>query len=106
MEKPKCCKKNESTEELKGTVEFLKVVAEENRLKILCLLRSGERCVCDIWQFIDIPQNLVSHHLKVLRDFGLVDDRKEGLRVYYSINKKEMSKFNLLLSHFLKSYEK
>jgi len=106
MEKPKCCKKNKSTEELKGTVEFLKVVAEENRLKILCLLRSGERCVCDIWQFIDLPQNLVSHHLKVLKDFGLVGDRKEGLRVYYSINKKEMSKFNLLLGHFLKSYEK
>ncbi|MEX0918469.1 MAG: metalloregulator ArsR/SmtB family transcription factor [Candidatus Paceibacterota bacterium] len=87
-------------------VKFLKVVAEENRMKILCLLRSGEKCVCDIWQFLDLPQNLTSHHLKVLKDFGLVEDRKEGLKVYYSVNKKEVNKYNLLLNKFLQSYEK
>ncbi len=102
--KPKCCQNKGTTAELERAVEFLKVVAEENRLKILCMLRSGEKCVCDIWQFLDLPQNLTSHHLKVLKDFGLVDDRKEGLRVYYSINKKEVTKFNLLLNKFLQSY--
>ncbi|MBP6890915.1 helix-turn-helix transcriptional regulator [Candidatus Parcubacteria bacterium] len=75
-------------------------------MKILCMLRSGEKCVCDIWQFLDIPQNLTSHHLKVLKDFKLVEDRKEGLRVYYSINKKEVNKYNSLLNKFLQSYEK
>ena len=104
--KPKCCQNKESTAELKKTVEFLKIVAEENRLKILCMLRVGEKCVCDIWQFLDLPQNLASHHLKVLKDFGLVEDRKEGLRVYYSINKKEINKYNSLLNKFLQSYEK
>ena len=104
--KPKCCQNKESTAELSKTVEFLKVVAEENRLKILCMLRAGEKCVCDIWQFLDLPQNLASHHLKVLKDFGLVEDRKEGLRVYYSINKKEINKYNSLLNKFLQSYEK
>jgi len=104
--KQKFCQNKESTAELKRTVEFLKVVAEENRLKILCMLRAGEKCVCDIWQFLDLPQNLASHHLKVLKDFGLVEDRKEGLRVYYSINKKEINKYNLLLNKFLQSYEK
>ncbi len=103
--KPKCCRNKESTAELGKAVEFLKVVAEENRMKILCMLRSGEKCVCDIWQFLDIPQNLTSHHLKVLKDFGLVDDRKDGLRVYYSINKKEVNKYNSLLNKFLQSYE-
>lgn len=103
--KPKCCRNKESTAELGQAVEFLKVVAEENRMKILCILRSGEKCVCDIWQFLDIPQNLTSHHLKVLKDFGLVDDRKDGLRVYYSINKKEVNKYNSLLNKFLQSYE-
>jgi len=104
--KLKCCQNKESTAELSKTVEFLKVVAEENRLKILCMLRVGEKCVCDIWQFLDLPQNLASHHLKVLKDFGLVEDRKEGLRVYYSINKKEINKYNSLLNKFLQSYEK
>ncbi len=103
--KPKCCRNKESTAELGKAVEFLKVVAEENRMKILCMLRSGEKCVCDIWQFLDIPQNLTSHHLKVLKDFGLVEDHKDGLRVYYSINKKEVNKYNLLLNKFLQSYE-
>lgn len=102
--KPKCCQNKESTAELRGVAEFLKVVAEENRLKILCILRSGELCVCDIWQFLDLPQNLTSHHLKVLKDFGLVEDRKEGLKVYYSINKKMVTKYNLLLNKFLQSY--
>jgi ArsR family transcriptional regulator len=103
--KPKYCHNKGSAVELRKTVEFLKVVAEENRLKILCMLRAGEKCVCNIWQFLDLPQNLTSHHLKVLKDFGLIEDRKEGLRVYYSINKKEMSKFNSLLNKFLQSYE-
>ncbi len=102
---PKCCKNKESTAGLAKAAELLKVVAEENRLKILCILRTGEKCVCDIWQFLDLPQNLTSHHLKVLKDFNLVEDRKEGLRVYYSINKKEMSKLNSLLNKFLQSYE-
>ena len=104
--KPKCCQNKKSTVELGKIVEFLKVVAEENRMKILCMLRSGEKCVCDIWQFLNIPQNLTSHHLKVLKDFRLVEDYKDGLRVYYSINKKEINKYNSLLNKFLQSYEK
>ncbi len=87
------------------TVDFLKVLAEENRLKIMCTLRSGEKCVCDIWRFLDLPQNLASHHLKILKDFKLIDSRKDGLKVYYSINSNEMSKYNSFLNHFLKSYE-
>jgi len=104
--KPKCCQSKELTAELGKVVEFLKVVSEKNRIKILCMLRSEEKCVCDIWQFLGIPQNLISHHLKVLKDFDLVKDRKEGLRVYYSINKKKVNTYNSLLNKFLQSYEK
>lgn len=106
MTKPKCCDNKKSTRDLNQTVDFLKIIAEENRLKILCLLRDGERCVCDIWPNLDLAQNLVSHHLKVLRDFKLIDSRKEGLKVFYSINKKEISKYTNLLNHYLKSYGK
>jgi ArsR family transcriptional regulator len=101
--KPKCCVDKKILGETTQVADFLKVIAEENRLKILCLLRNGEQCVCDIWQFLGLPQNLASHHLRVLKDFGLVGDRKEGLRVYYSMNKKEIARFNSLLNKFLQS---
>jgi ArsR family transcriptional regulator len=83
------------------TAEFLKIIAEKNRLKILYLLQSGEKCVCEIWQYLDLPQNLVSHHLKALKNFNFIKSRKQGLNVYYSINKKELSKLNSSLNKFL-----
>jgi len=98
---PTCFKDKKSTAEVSKTVEFLKALSEENRLKILCILREGEQCVCDIWQYLDLPQNLVSHHLKVLKDFGLISSRKEGLKVFYKLNK-EATKENLkLLNRYL-----
>ena len=100
------CKSKKTNQELKKTVDFLKVISEENRLLLLCLLKKGEMCVCEIWQYLDLPQNLTSYHLKALKDFGLIKDRKEGLKVYYSINKKELTKFNSLLNKFLQSYGK
>jgi ArsR family transcriptional regulator len=100
-----CCLNKKTIKEVDQTVGILTVLAEENRLKILCALRGGERCVCDIWQDCGIPQNLASHHLKVLKDSGLIDSRKEGLNVFYSINKKAVNKFKSLLNNFLQ-YDK
>ena len=68
-----------------GLPAFLKLVAEPNRLRILALLMGGELCVCDIEAAVGLPQNLVSHHLSVLRHEGLVQDRREGKWVYYSV---------------------
>jgi len=102
----KCCTNKKVAGNLKKTVNFLNIIAEKNRLKILCLLQSGDKCVCNIWQYLGLSQNLTSHHLKVLKDFGLITSRKEGLWVYYSINKKNIKKFNLSLSKFLQSYGK
>jgi len=104
--KPKCCKNNKSADELLKTAEFLKIIAEENRLKILCILRDGKKCVCDIWQYLELPQNLTSHHLKILKDFDLISSKKDGLKVFYSLNKNIISKYSKLLNIFLKSYEK
>jgi ArsR family transcriptional regulator len=81
--------------------DFLRVIAEDNRLKILCLLKKGEKCVCEIWQFLNLPQNLTSHHLKVLKDFGLVSSRQEGLKVFYKLNKKVAEKHLKILNKFL-----
>ena len=88
------------------TLRFLKIISDENRLRIICLLNRGTRCVCEIWQELKIPQNLASHHLKVLRDFKLLTSEKQGLKVIYSINKKGMDTLKSLLNNFLQSYGK
>ena len=99
--KPKCCINKNSHREIGRTAELLKIIAEENRLKILCTLKKGERCVCDIWKDLNIPQNLASHHLKVLKDSGLIDSRKEGLWIIYRINEKAVRSLNSLLNNLL-----
>ena len=101
MEKPRCCDLNSFGKDAVLLAGFLKVVAEENRLKILCLLKQGDRCVCDIWQDLEIAQNLASHHLKVLKDSCLIDSDKKGLKVVYSLNEKNINVFQTLLSNFL-----
>ena len=95
-----------SIAEISQAAEFLKVIGEENRLKILCFLKKDEKCVCDIWQYLNLPQNLTSHHLKVLKDFELVSSRQEGLKVIYSINKKVVKRYSELLNNCLNSYGK
>jgi ArsR family transcriptional regulator len=102
--KLKCCSNKKALKEVAQTADLLKIIAEPNRLKILCALKKGELCVCDIWQDLDIPQNLASHHLKILKDADLLSSRKEGLKMIYWINKKAMKKFNSLLNKFLQSY--
>jgi len=85
---------------LAKAVDFLKTISEENRLLILCLLRKEEMCVCEIWQRLNLPQNLVSHHLKVLKDFGLVRSRRESTKVIYSLNQRNIKKLSSLLFLF------
>lgn len=62
-------------------------LSDETRLGILELLRSGERCVCELQDDLDAAQSRLSFHLKVLREAGLVRDRKEGRWSYYSIDR-------------------
>ncbi|EKD30450.1 MAG: bacterial regulatory protein, ArsR [uncultured bacterium (gcode 4)] len=74
-------------------VSFLKTISEENRLKILCFLRDWEKCVCEIVEFLKIPQNLVSHHLRKLKDARILSARKDGMNVRYSINEDEIKRY-------------
>jgi ArsR family transcriptional regulator len=68
-------------------VEFCKALADNTRQRILEMLLEGERCVSDIVDAFDMSQPTISHHLNVLKQFGLVTDRKEGRQVYYAINR-------------------
>lgn len=93
----KCCSTVTTEGKKVGSlVSILKIVAEPNRLKILCILQKGEHCVCEIMQHVDLSQSLISHHLKDLKDAGVVDDEKRGLYVYYSLTKEGKRITNLL----------
>jgi len=98
--KPLCCA-GKCKAPIQSALQFLKLISDENRLKIICLLSRGERCVCEIWQELKIPQNLASHHLIVLKDFKLLTSEKVGLKVIYKLNSKELKKYQNLLNHFL-----
>jgi ArsR family transcriptional regulator len=68
------------------TLQRLKALSDEKRLRILEQLAGGERCVCDLTDALDAGQSLLSFHLKTLRDAGLVSDRRAGRWVHYSLN--------------------
>jgi ArsR family transcriptional regulator len=65
--------------------KVFKALSDPIRLEIIEFLRGGEKCVCEIIPHIDVIQPLVSRHLKILKDCGLVKDRKDGVRRLYSI---------------------
>ena len=83
-----CTPKSEESKQVSNLSSILKLISEESRLKILCILRQGEHCVCELLDHVDLSQSLTSHHLKDLKTSGLVSDEKRGLRVYYSLTKK------------------
>jgi len=97
----KCCQNKKSISKAGNLAKVLKKISEPNRLKILCLLKDGEKCVCDIWQCLKLPQNLVSHHLKVLKDLNLISSKKVGLKVFYKLNQKMVKKYLKLLKKAL-----
>jgi DNA-binding transcriptional ArsR family regulator len=67
-------------------VPFFKAFCNSTRAQIIEFLLAGERCVCEMTGPLDVSQPLVSHHLALLRNAGLILARDEGARTYYSIN--------------------
>lgn len=61
-------------------------LSDPTRIEVVDLLRGGERCVCELMDALDAAQSRLSFHLKVLREAGLVTDRREGRWVYYTLN--------------------
>ena len=71
-------------EEQKAAALF-KALGDENRIRILKLLCSGEKCACRLLEALNIRQPTLSHHMKILCDAGIVVGRKEGKWIHYSI---------------------
>ena len=74
-----------NTPDLATAARLFHALSDETRLAILEMLQDGERCVCDLQGELDAAQSRLSFHLKVLREAGLVTDRKEGRWSYYTI---------------------
>ncbi len=70
----------------KNTAIIFKAFCDENRIKILRLLRSGEKCACKLLEELSVSQPTLSHHMKILCDSGIVKGRKDGKWMHYSIS--------------------
>ena len=68
------------------TAMVFKAFCDENRVRILNLLRGGEKCACKLLEEMSISQPTLSHHMKILCDSGIVVGRKEGKWMHYSIS--------------------
>ena len=64
---------------------IFKALSDENRIRIMKLLRGGEKCACKLLEELNISQPTLSHHMKILCDSGLITGRKEGKWMHYSI---------------------
>ncbi len=99
----KCCLKN--SKELKRILklkDFLKIISDTNRLRILCLLAEKELYVCEIFGALKLPQNLTSHHLAKLKELSLVTEKKDKNFVIYSINQKALRQYKSLFNQIIK----
>ena len=72
----------------KQTALIFKAFCDENRIRILKLLNSGEKCACKLLEEINVTQPTLSHHMKILCDSGVVVGRREGKWMYYAISSK------------------
>jgi ArsR family transcriptional regulator len=99
MSSYKCCTPDKSEfKQVTSLSSLLKLVGEPSRLQILCILRQGQHCVCQIEEHVSQSQSLISHHLKDLKEAGLVVDEKKGLKAHYSLTDKGEKIINSLFS--------
>ena len=69
---------------------LIKTLSHPARLAILTVLRDGEQCVCHIEAMLKLRQAYISQHLKVLKDAGIVTDRRDGWNMYYHVIRPEV----------------
>jgi ArsR family transcriptional regulator len=83
---------------------MLKALADPNRLRIFGALMAGDSCNCELQESLDLPKNLLSHHLRVMSKAGLVQSRRDkidGRWVYYAVDREAVDHWQDWLSTFL-----
>jgi ArsR family transcriptional regulator len=94
-----------------GTLSTRKAVAlfhalsDETRLALLDRLKEGEQCVCELTDAMNTGQSRLSFHLKVLKDAGLVEDRREGRWMYYSLSAQAIEELDGLVDALKKAIQ-
>lgn len=92
-----------SNEQLTDLARWLKVISEPSRLLLLEKIIEGVQCNCELGDELQMAPNLISHHLSILREAGLVDaerDPIDGRWVYYSLNLKAMAELKNIFGDF------
>ena len=85
---------------------IFKALSDETRLRILSLMKDGEICVCDIAETLGMTQPNISFHLSMLKEAGLIKDRKNGRWIHYSLSGSDMFARFLLMGIFERMTEK
>lgn len=86
--------------DLEQLARVFQALADRKRLEIVRLLTSGERCVCDLTEVVGARQSLLSFHLKILRESGVLKNRRRGKWMYYSLNYEFLEEIRELLGIF------
>lgn len=76
----------------------MKALADETRLRIIAMLSEGELCACRILEEFNITQPTLSYHMKILCDRGLVNSRKDGVWMRYSLNHENLAAISMFIS--------
>jgi len=94
---------------MKEELNLFKALSDETRLRIMVLLSERELCVCQLEWALTLNQAKVSRHLNVLKNVGLVSDRREGLWIFYSLaepkNELERAIHKYLKEYFMKKHD-
>lgn len=75
---------------MRQTINLLKALTDETRLRILALLGQGELCVCDLIAVLQMPQSTISRHLALLKSAGWAIDRRQGIWMHYRLTDDEI----------------
>ena len=81
----------------------IKALADENRLAIMMSLQQKEKCACYLLEELNISQSTLSHHMKLLCDSGLVDYRKEGKWMHYSLSQDGVKAFREMIDGYIRN---
>ncbi len=87
-----------SSLDLTQSVRAFHALSDPTRLQLVELLRGGERCVCELTDALESAQSRLSFHLRVLKEAGLVLDRREGRWVHYRLNQDRVAELSGLLT--------
>ncbi len=84
---------------MKKIIDGFKALGEENRLRIIKLLCREEMCVCELLEKMDLSQSAVSHHIRILKQAGLIKDRRQGKWIFYSLNREAFQALGLMMQN-------